>query len=66
MFVQVTIINKLSIYLSILKSLFLVYFFETLFPGSFKGWQITQKLTRIKHVDLFLASNVLLEKLMTY
>ena len=33
-------------------------FFEALFPGSYKGLRITQKLTCIKHVDLLLASRV--------
>ena len=36
-----------------------VYFFKALFPGSYKGLQITQNLTCIKHVDLLLASSVL-------
>ena len=36
-----------------------VYFFEALFPGSYKVLQITQNLTCIKHVDLLLASSVL-------
>ena len=29
-----------------------VNFFKALFPGSYKGLQITQNLTCIKHVDL--------------
>ena len=36
-----------------------VKFFEALFSGSYKGLQITQNLTCIKHVDLLLASSVL-------
>ena len=32
--------------------LHLVNFVEALYPGSYKGLQITQKLTCIKHVDL--------------
>ena len=34
-------------------------FFEALFPQSYKGLQITQNFTCIKHVDLLLASSVL-------
>ena len=34
-------------------------FFEALFLGSYKGLQITQKLTCIEHVDLLLSSTVL-------
>ena len=36
-----------------------VFFFEALFPGSYKDLQITQNLTCIKHVDLLLGSSVL-------
>ena len=36
-----------------------VNFFKALFPGSYKGLQITQNLTCIKHVDLLLAISVL-------
>ena len=36
-----------------------VNFFEALFPGSFKGLQITQNLTCTKHVDLLLTSSEL-------
>ena len=36
-----------------------VNFFKALFPGSYKGLQITQSLTCIKHDDLLLASSVL-------
>ena len=36
-----------------------VKFFEALFPGCYKGLQITQNLTCIKHVDLLLASSVM-------
>ena len=32
-----------------------VIFFKALFPGSYKGLQIKQNLTCIKHVDLLLA-----------
>ena len=42
-----------------LKIQFSEFFFESLFPGSYKGLQITQKLTCIKHVVLLLASSVL-------
>ena len=31
-------------------------FFEAFFPGSYKGLQITQKLSCIKHVNLLLAA----------
>ena len=34
-------------------------FFEAFFHGSYKGLQITQNLTCIKHVDLLLARSVL-------
>ena len=36
-----------------------VNLFEALSPGSYKGLQIIQKLSCIKHVDLLLASSVL-------
>ena len=36
-----------------------VNFFKALFPGSYKGLQITHNLTCIKHVDLLLASSAL-------
>ena len=38
-----------------------VYFIKAFFPGSYKGLQITQNLTCIKHVDLSFASCVLNE-----
>ena len=39
--------------------LYLVNYFKTLFPWSYKGLQITQSLTCIKPVDLLLASSAL-------
>ena len=47
---------KLKIKKFILHS---VNLFETLFPGSYKGLQIPQNLTCIKHVNLLLAISVL-------
>ena len=44
-----------------IKNLFFIQliFFEAFLPGSYKGLQITQNLTCVKHVDLLLASSVL-------
>ena len=37
--------------------LYSAYFFKAFFAGSYKGLQITQNLTCIKHVDQLLASS---------